>query len=167
MDRRRAIAATVSALGLGVLGYALFSPLSEEEQVENVLRALCAAVSFDEPIQNPMFFGSHLSEQFQDLLTEDVRVMLSEVHFPIPSHRGQLGLAAARGLSRYGSLNATLGGLEIQLQEGQAEARATVTVVSNSGGEVRRADRPVDFSLIKVDGEFRVASVKVRPELSP
>ncbi len=161
VDRRRWIAALIGIVGASAISIALLYPESDEEQIERVLQRLASAVSFETPIDNPMFFGSRLSEQFQDLLAEDVRVRVSEVPFPLPSHRGQLGLAAAQGLSRYGSLQVSLSGINPKINGKTAEVKTVASVMTFSGAQLQSTERPVDFSLSKADGDWRVSSVKV------
>src|SRR5690606_2113175 len=103
-----ALGAGAIVIGTASLGYALFSQVSDEELIAEVLNELARSVSFSEPIGNVVFYGARLSERFEDLLTETVNIRISEVNASLPRERNKLALAAAQVLSRYGSLDASI-----------------------------------------------------------
>lgn len=158
--QRRVLAPGLLALGVSVMGYALFSPGSDEERVRRTLLDLAEAVSFSEPIQNPVFYASHLNEEFEDLLTERVAVSLAEVSSRMPEERHELGLAAAQVLSRSGSLSVTLDFEEIRIDDTGADAEVSATVLADRGG-LRRETRSVRFRLLRDGRAFRVSQVIV------
>lgn len=142
------------------MGYALLSGKSDEERVRETLLSLAEAISFSKPITNPLFYGSHLNDEFEQLLTEHVEVSLAEVSAGMPSKRAQLGLAAAQFLSRSGSLSVALDFEEIALDDTGADAHVRATVLADQGG-MRRQQRAVTFRLLRDGGDFRVARVVV------
>ena len=161
MERRTLLAGGALLVGTLTLGIALFSPQSDEEQIRETLDALAEAVSFSEPIGNPVFYGSHLSDQFKELMTDPVQVRVSEVQGSLPSNRGRLGLAAAQVLTRYGALHVGLGDLDINVNGDQASVKGTATVTALGGGRPKRDERPIRFELVK-DGDWVVSSVMVQ-----
>jgi hypothetical protein len=163
MQRRTLLAGGAAALGLLSVGYALFAPVSDEELIIEVLDELALALSFSEPIQNPIFFGSHLSDRFQDIFAEQVDLEVAEVSGRIPSHRGQLGLAAAQALSMYGSLDVTFGSTSVTVSGTSAEVTSEASVVGTFQGEMRRDTRSVHFEFVLTDGDWKIKGARVSP----
>jgi hypothetical protein len=161
MQRRTLLAGGAAVLGVLSVGYALFAPVSDEELIVEVLDELAAALSFSEPIQNPIFFGSRLSERFQDVFAEQVNLRVAEVSARIPSHRGQLGLAAAQALSRYGSLDVSFGSTTVNVSGQSAQVTSEASVVGTFQGEMRRDSRSVDFDFVLTDGDWQIAGARV------
>lgn len=162
MQRRTLLAGGAAALGLLSVGYALFAPVSDEELITEVLDELAAALSFSEPIQNPIFFGSHLSDKFQDIFTEQVNLSVAEVSGRIPSHRGQLGLATARALSMYGSLDVSFSSTTVTVSGQSAQVTSEATVAGTFQGELQRDSRSVDFDFVLTGGDWQIAGARVR-----
>jgi|SRR5690606_6420383 len=167
MDRRTALGAGAIVIGAASLGYALFAKVSDEELIADLLNELARTVSFSEPIGNVVFHGSRLSERFQELMTERVDIRISEVQSALPNRalpneRGKLGLAAAHTLSRYGSLDVSLSINTLRIEGDSASCKATATLIALEQGAPRRDTRPVDFTLIKDDGSWRIQAARVR-----
>lgn len=162
MDRRTLLATAAGALGLFVVGYAVFAPANDEEMIRETLDRLAAGISFSEPIQNPIFYGSHLAETFDEVFTESVQISVAEVRANIPSHRGKLGLATAQVLQRSGSLDVSFGSTDIDIQGDSARVVSVATVSGNDGGQLRRDSRRVDFDFVKDGGDWRIARARVR-----
>ncbi len=162
VERRQALGVLGSGLGVLVLGYAIFAPESDEERILAVLDELALSVSFSEPIANPMVWGLQLGKKFEDLMTEQIDVRVSEVRSGIPSSRSQLGPAAGIALQRYGALDITFSGFDVQVQDDRATAEGRAEVTGVIGGEKRSDARPIRFELIRLDGEWLVHSVHVR-----
>lgn len=159
MDRRTALGAGAIVIGTASLGYALFSQVSDEELIAEVLNELARSVSFSEPIGNVVFYGARLSERFEDLLTETVNIRISEVNASLPRERNKLALAAAQVLSRYGSLDASISIDTLNITDGSAQCRSTATVIALEHGSPTRTRRAVDFTLSKENGSWRVHTV--------
>ena len=167
MNRRTALGAGAIVAGTASLGYALFAKTSDVELIAEVLNELARAVSFSEPIGNVIFHGSRLSEKFQELMTERVDISISEVHpalpnMALPNQPGKLGLAAAHALSRYGALDVSLSIDALRIDGDSASCEATATVVALEHSAPRRDTRPVDFTLTKDDGSWRIQAARVR-----
>lgn len=163
MQRRQLVFAGLAALGLSLLGYAILSPVSDEEKAEATLRELARAVSFEAPQENPLFFGNLLAARFDDLLGDTVQITIPEVHAPLPEDPGQLAIATAQVLSRYGRFEVSLGALEYDF-DSTPTVHAKVTVLANVHGELRRGQRRVDFTLERTFGGFRVVGIAASPE---
>lgn len=161
MERRNLILGALLAGGAILVMTALFWPKSDEELILAQLNSLAEAVGFSEPIENPMFFGATLADRLEPLVTEQVQVSIPEVHGTVPRDRGQLALASAMALSRYGSLSVSLSSINIQLSAGGARANAEARVIATEGGQLKSDSRTVHFELIKDSGDYQVSSVRV------
>ena len=137
MERRQALGVLGVGLGVLVLGYAIFAPENDEERILAVLDEVALSVSFSEPITNPVVWGLQLGKKFEDLMTEQIDVRVSEVRRGIPSSRSQLGPAAGIALQRYGALDITFSGLDVRVQDDRATAEGTAEVTGVVGGEKR------------------------------
>lgn len=162
MDRRNVVLFGLLALGGASVAAALFWPQSDEERVAEVLHGTAAAVGFSEPIENPVFFGSALADRLEEYLTERVDVQVYEVHGSrAPNERGQLAIASAMALSRYGSLDVSLSNIAVQLLPDGARATAEARVLASVGGSPQTESRRVHFELVREDGTFKVKRVQV------
>lgn len=162
VERRQALGFLGFGLGVLALGYAVFAPESDEERILAVLDELALSVSFSEPVANPLVWGLQLNKKFEELMTEQVDVRVSEVRRGIPSARSQLGPAAGLALQRYGALDVTFSGVAVLVQGDHATAEGTAQVTGVLGGERKSDDRPIRFDLFLVDGDWLVQSVHVR-----
>lgn len=162
MDRRQLLGAFAAVLGVAAVGYALFSPLSDEEMIAQILDDLGMALSFSAPIQNPIIFGSTLSDTFESIFAEQVDIRVSEVSGKLPKRRGKLGLAAAQVLSRYGSLNVSFSIDELTFSGTSAKCVATASVTGNQGGQLRSDSRPVILDFSKESGDWLIQRATVR-----
>lgn len=161
MDRRQLLGACAAGVGVATVGYAFFWPANDEELIAQLISELGLALSFSEPISNPLFYGSALTDKFESMFTEQVHIRVSEVSARIPESRSKLGLAAAQALSRYGSLNVGFSLEELKVSGKSAECEATASVLGNLGGDFRSDSRRVTFSLSKEDGDWRIQSARV------
>ena len=161
MERRNLIVGALLVGGGIFVMAAWFWPKSDEELIAAQLDSLAAAVGFSEPIENPLFFGSALADRLEPLVTEHVQVDIPEVHGSVPKDRGQLALASAMALSRYGSLSVSLSSLNIQLSTTGAQVSALARVIAAEGGQLKSDTRTVDFELVKDSGNYQVSSVRV------
>jgi hypothetical protein len=161
VDRRQTLGVLGLGLGVLVIGYAVFAPENDEELILAVLDELALSVSFSEPLANPVIWGLQLNKKFEDLMTEQVDVSVSEVQQGIPSSRSQLGPTAGLVLQRYGALDVTFSGVDVQITGDQASASGTAQVTGVLGGQPRSDNRPISFGLARVDGDWLVHSVKV------
>ena len=78
--RSRAVIATAAALGLGLIGYALFSRQTDEERIAELLTGLEESVSFEAP-PNPLTHAATLRGRFAELVAQDVVVQVPERSF--------------------------------------------------------------------------------------
>lgn len=161
MERRNLVVGALLVGGGVLVLVALFWPKSDEERITGQLESLAAAVGFSEPIENPIFFGSALADRLEPLVTERVRVDIPEVHGSVPSDVGQLAVASAMALSRYGSLSVTLSAIDIRLSTTGAQVSALARVIAAEAGQLKSDTRPVQFELVKDSGDYQVSSVRV------
>lgn len=161
MDRRNLLAGSALGAGCLFLGYALFWPESDEERILAVLDRLALAVSFDEPIPNPVFFGNHLAEEFEEIFAPRVHVVVPEARVSLPGERQKLAFSSAKVLSRYGSFDVGFSNVDVQVEErARVDAEATATALVR--GEHERDVRPVQFEFEEIDGDWRITSAVVR-----
>jgi len=160
MDRRTVLILTLLAAGISSISLALLWPESDEERIATMLGELADAIGFSEPIENPVFYGSALANRLEDYLTEQVRVDVHDVRAKVPSDRGQMAMAAAMALARYGSLDVTLSDVSIQMEGDGAQASAEARVIANEAGQMRSESRRVHFVISKEGGDFKVSSVR-------
>jgi len=160
MDRRNVLILAILGAGICSISLALFWPESDEERISSLLHDLAHAVSFSEPIENPVFYGSALANRLEPYLTEQVQVDVHDVRAQVPRDRGQMAIAAAVALARYGSLDVTLSEVSIEMQDGGARATASARVIANEGGTLRSESRNVHFVVSKEDGDFKVSAVR-------
>lgn len=160
MERRTLLAALGLGAGTLTLGYALFAPASDEEQILAVLDALAGSISFAEPIANPVVWGLQLNGKLEELMSENVQVRIAEVRASIPSQRSKLGPAAGLVLQRYSSLDVTISGADITIQGETATVSATARVSGRVGGGFKSDNRELSFGLVRDQGDWRVHSVQ-------
>src|SRR5688572_7492006 len=93
MDRRWFAAAALAA-GVGIVGYALFSRQTPEEEVREQLARLAAAVAVGAEAENPVLRATRLNGQFSELFDKNVRAEIPEISNPIEDRKALVALAA-------------------------------------------------------------------------
>jgi hypothetical protein len=158
MRRRSALAALV--LGVGCVGYALFASPSDDEQIRTVLGELATALSYDDP-PNPVHRTANLNGAFRDIFTEDVQIHIAELSAK-HSGRARLGQLGARASMGYQTLDLDFGDISVELEEGAANVSLTAEMHAARGSEAKRDVRRAQLVFAKVDGDWRIARVRVR-----
>lgn len=158
--RRRAAVAVLS-VGLGLVGYALFSSPSDEERIHAVLDALAEAISFDEP-ENPLQRTARLDRAFADLFGEDVVVRIPEAGVDTTG-RGSLGQIGARTRVGYQSLRLSVAHVSVEAGANSANVALLAKLSGTRGSEVKSDERRAELRFDKVDGDWRIVRVRVSP----
>jgi len=161
MLRKNLLVYGLASAGALTVTAALFWPRSKEEVIISQLQGLAAASSFSQPIENPIFFGSALTERWEDYLNNPVRVTVPEVQSRLPSQPGQLAMSAALVLSRFGAFQVSLSDLEVRLTALGASVDGVAEVTVIEAGTPRRDTRPVHFELSEDGGQYLVTTISV------
>lgn len=155
-------------MGIGVLAvvaiatYFLFFGKTEEDKIRETVERLAKVVEIKEGA-NPLFRAAGIRDELAKLVTDDVRVEVSELG---SARTGIQGVAEVAAQAQLGFLWATaeLRHVEVKLEPGantaQVGAEAQLRGKTRSG-ETRRDDRNVDFFLRKEDGTWKVKTVTV------
>ena len=158
---KRLTALAVLAAGVGLVGYALFSAPSDEEQIKQVLDDLARAVSYSEP-QNPLQRTAQLNGAFKDIFTQNVSVRIVELGADTTG-RAPLGQLGARASLGYQSLELGFSGVSLEAGEAAANVSATAELSGTGSNGPRTDERHTEFRFEKVDGDWRIARVRVSP----
>lgn len=159
--RSRAVLATAAALGLGLIGYALFSRQTDEERIAEVLNALEGAVDFESP-PNPLTHAANIRGRFADLVSPDVVVDLPERGL-VARGRDDLVRLAVAGTSRMQRFDVAFTVEELSVIGDSAKASVEVVTETTLGSEPRLSTRHADLQFVKSDGEWLLASAHVLP----
>jgi hypothetical protein len=163
MDKRWVAAAALFA-GVGIVGYALFSRQTPEEQVREQLSRLAAAIAVAEEAENPVMRAARLNGQFADLFDKDVRAKIPEISSPIENRRDLVQLAARANIW-VRTLEVDFSRLDVEAGETSASADGPVQLSGvRVDGTPERGDRTVHLQLMKVDSQWKVTSVRVEPK---
>lgn len=164
MPRRFAV--VVLAVGLLLVGYALFWAKSDEERIRECLDRLAEAVSTSEQAQNVLFRKAALDRAFKDVFVEDASARIPELAGGVVSGTHELALLAARGSMYFQSIELRFGSVSIDLGESAANVQALAKVSAERSGRLRQDERKVSFRFAKVGSDFRIESLSVSPETS-
>ena len=162
MDRRWLAAAGV-VLGLGIVGYAVFSQKTPEERIRERLERLSQAIRVGEPPENPVMRATRLNGQFAELFDKDVRADISELSNPIEG-RTELVQLAARANVWVRTLDVDFSHLDIDAGQVNASASGPARISgTRTSGEPETGERQVRFTLTLTDSDWMIDSVKVEP----
>jgi hypothetical protein len=163
---RRVLAVVAVALGLLVIGYAVFAKPSDEELIRAKLDRLAEVVSFSDGAGNPVFRAARLDGEFADLFTEDVRISIPELSSVAQGRRPLAGLAA-RGSSYAQSLDVDFQDVDVQLIGGSsaAQVKAVASLTAQRGGRLQQDRRRVGFGFTKRDGDWLIDAVSAQTKL--
>jgi hypothetical protein len=147
--------------GLGALvglGYLLSRP-SDERVLSGLVGRLCEAVSVSGE-QNAGFDALRLRGQFAELLTKDATFFASE-----GEARGRDELVRLATLFRqvFRRARLTAGRLDVQVEPASAyaEGRCTILLDGDRGDGPRVDRRDVTFRFQRLDGAWRISSIRV------
>jgi hypothetical protein len=157
----------IVAIGAGVViaGFAIFSRKSDEELIREKLERLAHAVGVESADENPVFRAKRLKDEFDELLSPNVKVEVPELAGFATSRTDLVGLATRAG-STYRHAEIELKRVNIKLDAGKKNAKADVTALLDAerGGEPERDQREVAFELHKDDKGWWIDSVSVSPK---
>ena len=162
---KRILALGGIAAGLGLVGYALFSGETDEEQIRRRLDELAVAVEVAGEPQNVAVRGLQLKGKFQELFEQNVTATIPELGSS-RSGRQDLAALAARSTVYFESLDVDFEDVSVSIDGTQANARVETTAVLTAArrgqGDLQRDQRRVRLRFFK-DQEhgWRIASVKV------
>jgi hypothetical protein len=164
---KRWLAIGAIVLGLGAVLYALFARPSDEERIGAKLDHLARVVALESDETNSMMRAARLNEEFSELFTEDVLVIVPELAELRPARR-ELGHLAARATAGFENAEVSFSGLSIQVDASKtrAQVRAEATLTGSRGGELERDERRVRFGFSKRDGEWLIEMLSVSPKAS-
>lgn len=165
LSRRNVVIAAGSA-GVLLLGWALFAPESDEEQIRALLERLAREIAV-EGETNILFRTARLNKAFEEIFTEDVSVSIPELT-SLARGRGELARVAARAGSHFQNAEVSVKSVDVSFGPTPAHGKAACVAVlsSTDGSRARRDERLVDFTLLKRDGDWRIDGIIVgeRPE---
>jgi len=155
----RAVIAAAAALGLGLIGYALFSRQTDEERIADVMTQLEKAVGFESP-PNPLTHAGALRGRFADLVAPDVLVDVPERNL-IARGRDDLTRLAVAGTVRMQSFDVTFTLENLTVDGDTAKASAEVLTEITQGSEPRMSSRKADLEFVKADGDWLLSAAHV------
>lgn len=155
----RTVIAAAAALGLGLIGYALFSRPTDEERIAEVLHELEDAVGFESP-PNPLTHAANLRGRFAELVTPEVVVDLPERGL-VARGRDDLTRVAVAGTTRMQRFDVAFSVEEIEVAGNSAKARVEVVTEATLGGDPRLSTRRADLQFLKSDDDWQLASAHV------
>lgn len=155
----RAVIVAAAALGLGLIGYALFSRPTDEERIAEVLHEIEEAVGFESP-PNPLTHAANLRGRFVELVTPEVVVDLPERGL-VARGRDDLTRLAVAGTTRMQRFDVAFTVEEIEVAGNSAKASVEVITEATLGGDPRLSTRRADLQFLKSDDDWQLASAHV------
>lgn len=155
----RAVLAAAAALGLGLVGYALFSRQTDEERIAEVLNEIEDAVGFDSP-PNALAHAANLRGRFADLVAPDVLVELPERSL-VARGRDDLTRLAVTGTSRMQSFDLSFTLQDLSVDGDTANASAHVVSEVTLGNDPRLSSRSAELRFVKSDGDWLLSEARV------
>lgn len=155
----RMLIAAAAALGLGLIGYALFSRQTDEERIAEVLTELEEGVGFDAP-PNPLTHAASLRGRFADLVAPDVIVDVPERSL-IARGRDDLARLAVAGTVRMQSFDVTFTIESLRVDGDAAKASVEVLTEAAHGNDPRTSTRHADLEFVKTDGDWLLSRAHV------
>lgn len=158
MTSRRILLLTVLALALLGIGYRVFFWKSDEAEIRDRIDTLASKCSFSEPI-NGAFYGIEVKAALKEAMTPDGTVEAMELG------SGPLGVdevagGAVRLGGSYQSATLLVVDLHIELKGATATATGRLVLTANQRSpEPRVEQRKARFELVKLDGEWQIASI--------
>lgn len=157
----RAGLGAAAALGLALIGYAVFSRQTDEERITEVLNELEDSVGFESP-PNPIAHAASVRGRFADLVSPDVVVDLPERGM-VARGRDDLVRLAVAGTARMQRFDVTLTVERLDVIGDSANASVEVATEATLGSDPRLSTRHADLQFVKADGDWLLASAHVRP----
>lgn len=165
---KRWLAIAGGALGVGLIGYAVFGAESDEERIRARLIELEDAVRVEGQV-NPLVRTSQVNKAFKEIFTEHARITFSQDAkelYPqvinIRSGRAELSKAASQGTAFLQRFDVDFGSIEIQLTGDSGAEVDTIAAINalDKGARGNTEKRDVSFVFFK-DDEWRIDSIAV------
>jgi hypothetical protein len=160
--RSRVVLAIAAAVGLGLMAYAVFSGQTDEERIALTLTRLEQVIGFESP-PNPLTRAAALNRGLSELVTPDVVLEVPERDF-VARGKGDLVRLAALATQRMQRFDVDFSLQELQLHGDSADVVVDVITDADHGAEPRPSTRRADLHLVKSDGEWLLASARVRDD---
>ncbi len=151
------------ATGIGILGYALLSGSSTEDEIHQRLEELEQAVAVEGEPSHLVLRGARLKEEFSELFAKDVQVRIPELG-EVTAGRQQLVELATHAPTRYRKVALDLDDLEIRVDEDATSALAVgeaVLTATRPDGSAERDARTVSLRFDQIDGDWTIVTVTV------
>lgn len=155
----RTVLGAAAALGLGLIGYALFSRPTDEEQIHEVLTELEDVVGFESP-PNPLAHAANIRGRFADLVSPDVVLDVPERGM-VARGRDDLVRLAVAGTSRLQRFDVAISVEQLNVIGDSANASVEVATEATAGSDPRISTRRADLQFVKADGDWLLASAHV------
>ena len=161
---RRGLAIGGGALGLALIGYALFAGESDDELIQARLTQLEQAVQVDGQ-ENAVMRGARVNKHFKEIFEKDVVVRIPELTSLAKGRQGLSAVATKAG-TYFQSAEVDFDDVEIQIDGSKVGALviASAQLDAVQGGRPRRDQRRVTLRFSKNDGEWQIASINVAPK---
>jgi hypothetical protein len=164
ITRDRLLLAGGVAIGLSLIGYALFSRETDEEQIRRKLDELEQAVGVSGEPENVVVRGARVKGDFAKIFDKQVRISIPELTTSTSGREDLVGLAAKAG-TWFETLELDFEDVKVEAGEiGASVSTRAVLVASRRGRGLQKDDREVTFSLMKDDGDWKIDSVSVAPK---
>jgi len=138
-----------------------FFKSSDEQAIQAVLARLAKAVMVKEG-DTVISRNARLKSELADIVSDDVRVDVTELHMGVTGRARFVEDATKAGLM-YSKATVEWTNTRIKLDEGGSVAKvdATGLVTGDNGGQPRSDKRDVHFLLRKDDGKWRITTIDV------
>jgi hypothetical protein len=150
------------AFGVGIVGFAIFSRKTDEEQIRERLERLARSVRVETPDENPIFRAKRLKDEFDELFSPNVKVDIPELTGFVTGREDLVRLGTRAG-STYRRADVTLASVDVKIEPDKKNAQADVSarLDADRGGEPERDERRVKFDLHKDDKGWWIDSIAV------
>ncbi|HEU5073516.1 MAG TPA: hypothetical protein VFU02_05075 [Polyangiaceae bacterium] len=155
----RAVLAALAALGLGLVGYALFSGQTDEERIAEVLNELEDTVGFASP-PNPLTHAAAVRARFVELVAPEVVVDVPERGL-VARGRDDLTRLAVAGTARLQSFEVAVTVEALRVDGDTAHAGVEVVTEATQGQNPRLSTRRADLEFVKHDGDWLLSAAHV------
>lgn len=164
-SRRRLLAIGGVALGVVLVGWAIFGRENDEDKIRGQLAKLEGLIRVQGDPPNLVVRALMLKREFAELFDRDVRVDIPEVS-DMRSGRDDLAGLAAQEQRWFSTLDVSFRSIDIQLNNARTSAQvaaiAHVQALRNGGTAVERDERHIDFLFGKdQDGRWLISSLSV------
>lgn len=160
--RSRAVLVGLIAIGLALIGWAIFGRETDEEAVRRRLAELSATLAID-PSEGLVVRGLRLRGDLPEYLTTDAAFHVPEAGGDMG--RGEVIASATAAATRWPSAQVGWSGVEVTLdRRGGAHVEGLAELTRQGEAGVRSTERRVVMEWSKGEGAWKVRALEVRPE---